>query len=321
MSKINYSNGKFFLEDGGQYSLLVDIRTSSENRSRVHSHQFNEKGGVEFPLTDTVKAATKNIFRQTPESLAEVVTYLRIVARLLKKPQIHSVLRVGNWSPLNESLAEILPQFNPANKFYCLSEMRPLGKIPSVNFIFAEGEEFPLPENKFDTIILSGRQIPSLEMLLTLKDYGKIYFTALNSSIEEPLKSLSKIFPLTAELSLLELEISPHFKVEIKRRTPQGIFEEKKAEIIQVVSTLPDVIEKFRTLPRKKRNAVLDKYIAEFSRAEKILAEIFPELHSDTIKFNFNVLKETLIDLRLDNGSLAHVDRQYEILTKDFNQA
>ena len=309
------------MEDGGQFSLLVDIRTPSENRSRVHSHQFKEKGGVEFPLTEIVKEATKNIFKKTPESLAHVVTYFRIVARLLKKPQIHSMLCIGNWSPLDESLAEILPQFNPVNKFYCLSEMRPLGKFPSVNFIFAEGGEFPLPENKFDTIILSERQIPSLEMLLAVKDYGKIYFTALNSSIEESLQSLSKIFPLTAELSLLELEILPHFRQEIKRHTPAGILENKKSEIIQVVSTLPDVIEKFRTLPRKKRTAVLDDYLDEFSRAEKILAEIFPELHSDTIKFNFNVMKETLIDLRLDNGSLSRVDRQYEILTKDFEQA
>ena len=312
MSNINFKDGKYFLQDGERASLLLDVRTPFLNKSRVHSHQFTESGGVEYPLTDTVNAASQKIFKRTPESMAELLAYLRIVARLMNKPQIHKVLRVGQWSPLDKSLAEILPQFNPDNKLYCLSETRPLGKIPSVNFIFAEGGEYLLPENKFDTIIFQATPPP--EILLAVRDYGKIYFTAQPWRLEEFLKSQAQLFPLTQEVALFELEVSPQFRQEIYKRSPQAQLDDKKSAITQVVEKLPAVMKKINS---RKKLSYLDEYIAEVTRAENILAEIYPSLHSDTIKFNFNVLKEFLIDLRLGNGSTARVNKQYEILAQD----
>ena len=367
MSNVNFKDGRYFLQDGERAALLLDVRTPFLNRSRVHSHQLTESGSVEYPLTDTVNAASQKIFKRTPESMAELLTYLRIVARLLNKPQIHKVLRVGQWSPLDESLAEILPQFNPDNKLYCLSETRPLGKIPSVNFIFAEihkvlrvgqwtqfdeslteilpqfnpdnklyclsetrplgkipsvnfifaeGGEYLLPENKFDTIIFP--TTPPTEILLAVRDYGKIYFTAQPWRLEEFLKSQAQIFSLTQEVALFELEVTPQFRQAIYKRSSQAQLDDKKSAITQVVEKLPAVMKKFN--PRKKLS-YLDEYIAEVTRAENILAEIYPSLHSDTIKFNFNVLKEFLIDLRLGNGSTARVNRQYEILAQDLGNS
>ena len=314
MSNINYSDGKYILQDGARGALLVDVRNSFVNRSRVHSHQFTEQRTVEYPLTNIVNAAANKIFKRTPETMAELVTYLQIVARLLRKPQIHTVLRVGQWSPLDESLAEILPQFNPSNKLYCLSETRPLGKIPSVNFIFAEGE-YLLPENKFDTIIFPSTPPP--EVLSAVKDYGRIYFIAQPWKVEEFLKNAAQVFTMTEAVSLFELEVSPQFRPELRKRTPQGQLNEKLSAISQTVAKVPAVIKKFNTLPTRRKTAYLDEYIAEVARAEKVLAEIFPALPSDSVKFNFNRLKEFLIDLRLGNGSTARVNRQYEILEKE----
>ena len=306
MSKVNYTDGKYFLSDGEQTELLLDVRSSLANKSRVHSHQFNQTGGVEFPLTNLVSAATQRIFKKTAVSMAELITYLRIVDRLLRKPQVHHVLRIGQWSPLDEALAELLPQFNPDNKLYCLSETRPLGRIPSVNFLFAEGGEYLLPADRFDTIIFLGSN-PPLEVLLAVKTHGKIYFAAQN--VEEWLMAQAEIFPLTSQAVLIEAEISSAIRQELEQRTPQGQLAEKKSEIAQVIAKLPGIL--------KKKNARLDEYIAEVTLAEKLLAEIFPELHSDTIKFNFNLLKELLIDLRLGNGSITRLSRQYEVLTQD----
>lgn len=321
MSNINYSDGKFILQEGERGAVLLDVRNPFANRSRVHSHQFTEKGEVIFPLTEIVNAASAKIFRRTPKSLAELVTYLRIVARLLNKPQIHTVLRVGQWSPLDESLAEILPQFNPDNKLYCLSETRPLGKVPSVNFIFAEGGAYPLPEKFFDTIIFSADKLPP-EILSAVKPRGKIYFAAQPWQIDEALRAQAQVLPLTDELALLELEISPQFRQELRKHTPQGKLAEKFSTITQVVAKMPAIVKKFGSL---KKSSAFNEYIAEFIRAEKILAEIFPALPSETLKFNFNLLKEFLIDLRLGTDdkskkiALARVNRQYEILSNDLS--
>ena len=141
MSNVNYSNGKFFLTESGQQpQLLLDVRTPFVNRSRINSHQFaqEEKNRVIFPLEQIVNNAAKKIFQRTLPSLAEVVTYMRIVARLLRKPQIHDVLIVGQRSRLDEALEKTLPKFNEKNFLYCYVPHRPIGKFNHVNFICAE---------------------------------------------------------------------------------------------------------------------------------------------------------------------------------------
>ena len=316
MSKLKYRYGKYILQEGENSALILDVRNPLANKSRVHSHIFTETGGVNYPLSEMVNASAKKIFKQTVDSMSEALIYLRTVARLLQKAQIHTVLHVGQWSPLDESLAEILPQFNPANKLYCLSETRPLGKIPSVNFIFAEGGEYLLPEKFFDTIIFQEPQNLKISVLLSLKDYGKIYFAAQISEVSELLTRHARAFPLTEKIVLFEVEVSPQFREKLYRHTPQGKLDEKKSAIIQTVEKLPAVMKKFSS---HKKAHVLDEYISEVVRAEKILAEIFPALPSINVKFNFNVLKEFLIDLRLGNGSAARVNRQYEILSKDLS--
>ena len=317
MSNIRYRDGKYFLQDGERADLLLDVRTPVANRSRLHSHQFSQKGEVVYPLTELVQSSAAKIFKRTPETMAELMIYLRIVARLLRKPQTHSVLHVGQWSPLDETLAEILPQFNPANKLYCLSETRPLGRIPSVNFIFAEGGEYPLPENRFDTIIFPA--LPPVDVLSAVKDGGKIYFVAQPWKVEESWRKHAQLFPLSEAVALFELTVSPQFRAELRARTPQGKLDENIAAITRLVAKMPAVVKKFGSLPAKRRAAYLDEYIAEVARAEKVLAEIFPALSSDTVKFNFNLFKEFLIDLRLGIDATARLTRQHEILTQDLN--
>lgn len=310
MSKLYYSKGKYFLRDGERSALLLDVRTPSTNKSLVHVHQLNSQGNVEYPLEAVVNSAARRIFRKTPSSLAELVTYLRIIARLMNKPQVHHVLRIGTWSPLDEALAELLPMFNPANRLWCLSETRPLGRRLAVNFIFAEGDDYLLPEDRFDTIIFP-RTSPPPEVLLAVKNHGRIYFAA--QDVEEPLRSQAEIFPLTTKASLFEVEMSAPLREELRERTPQGQLDAKKLAIADVLAKLPEIL--------KKKTSRLDEYIAEVTRAERLLAEIFPELHSETVKFNFNLLKEFLIDLRLGNGSITRLSRQYEVLVQDLSDS
>ena len=313
MSNVKYSRGKFFLTDGGQNLLLLDVRTPVVNRSRIHSHQFaqDEKRNVVFPLEQIVNTSAKKIFQSSFVSMAEVVIYLRIVARLLRKPQIHSVLKIGEISPLVEALTEILPQFNPTNKLFCHP---------------AQIDENFLPEKKFDTLIFLEQRAPSLNVLFALKDFGCVYFVAPIQSLQGFLRDRVKIFPLSNQAALFELEISPPIRRELRLHTPQGQFDEKFSAVNQVIDKLPDVMKKFNSASRKKKNPCLDEYIAELIRAEKILAEIFPMLHSDTIKFNFNLLKEFLIDMRLADDKqkkffVDRVSRQHEILTQELSNS
>ena len=121
------------------------------------------------------------------------------------------------------------------------------------------------------------------------------------------------------------MEISPNLKQELRRHSAQGQLELKKLQIKEVVAAILQVAEKFNALPPQERNACLDEYIAKVSRAEKILNEIFPDVHSDTIKQNFNMFKEFLIDVRLyDDWQLKKIavedlNNQYKILAQDLN--
>ena len=324
MSTLNFKDGRFFLRDGANEIFLLDVLNWSANRSRVHSTQLKDLSGtLEYPLMQAVNRLSKKIFRNTPESLAEVVIFLRTIARLLVKPQIHHVLRIGNWSPLDDALAEMLPKFNPANKLYCLSTTRPLGKVPSTIFLCAEGGQFPFPENKFDTVISFA--LPTAEIFLSARDLGKIYFFASPDKLPDILRSTTKTFTLTDKAALFEVELTPALRREIFRASPQGQLEAQKFFVRQTVANFPATAKKINASSPSEKTFLLDKYIAELSRAEKVLAEIFPSLRSDTVKFNFNLFKEFLLDVRLvpdanaQKISSARAVRQHEILTRDLN--
>lgn len=152
-----------------------------------------------------------------------------------------------------------------------------------------------------------------------------VYFFAPKSSLPDYLTATAQTFDLDKNLSLIELEMSPNLKRDLQRRTPQNQLEDKKNQIRQTVYKLRDVSKKFNELPPQDKDRYLDEYIAEVTRTEKILNEIFPQLHSDTIKLNFNMFKEFLIDVRiytdwnLKNRAADDLNRQTQILLQDLN--
>ena len=315
MSYVTINNGKFiFHDDADKSQKLIDIMTPAENQSDL----------MQMELINAVQGNLPKIFNGTPDGMAQGIIFLRIVSRLLRKPQIHHVLHIGNWSPLDEVLAEMLPQFNPKNFLWSYSPMCPLEKFSNVNFIFDKviGGGYLLSANKFDTIIFTEPKIPPLEVLIAPKDFGEIYFFAPKSELPDYLKS-AQIFDLAENFSLVEVELSPTLKRELNKLTPRGQLDEKINFIRQTIYKLPKVSKKFNQLPPPEKNSCLDEYIAEVARAEKILTEIFPELHSDTLKQNFNMFKEFLIDVRLYDDlqmkkhAVANLNAQVQVLLSD----
>lgn len=173
-------------------------------------------------------------------------------------------------------------------------------------------------------MIFSEQTLPPLEVLLAAKDYGKVFFAASKASLPD-FWTTAQTFDLEQNFSIVELELSPSLKAELRRRSPQGQLDDKKSQIKQTVLKVRDIAKKFNELTPQEQNACLDEYIAEVTRAEKVLNEIFLDLHSDTIKLNFNVFKEFLIDFRLyDDWQLksraaADLNRQIGILMQDLN--
>ena len=167
--------------------------------------------------------------------------------------------------------------------------------------------------------------MPPTEILLAAADWGRIYFVAPSGSLPDFFKPQARAFVFEQNFSLFELEISPNFKREIRRRSEQGQLEEKKLYIKRIVAAISQVSEKFNALPMQEKNACLDEYISEVSRAEKVLNEIFPAVHSDTIKQNLNMFKEFLIDVRLYDDwqmkklATEDLNNQYRILVQDLN--
>ena len=190
------------------------------------------------------------------------------------------------------------------------------------------GGEFPLPEKKFDTVIFPEHKIPSAEIFLSAKDGGKIYFVAQTSELEDFLSPSTKIFPLTKTSSLFEVEMTPSLRQEIFLKTPQAQLEVQTLVIKRTVAKFLSLAKKINTLSmRSERMILLDDYLSELTQAEKILAEIFPKLRSDTVKFNFNLFKEFLLDVRLVPDAnyqkvfAARAVRQHEILTRDLSNS
>lgn len=174
-------------------------------------------------------------------------------------------------------------------------------------------------------MIFSEQKLPPLELLLAARDYGKVFFAAPKSSLPDFWTNAAQIFDLEQNFSVVELELSPAFKQELRRHSPQGQLDDKKAQIRQTFLKVRDVAKKLNELPPQEKNSFLDEYIAEVTRAEKLLNEIFIAVHSDTIKLNFNMFKEFLIDFRLyDDWQLKSraaedLNRQIGVLEQDLN--
>lgn len=315
MSYVNFSNGEFIFHDAeDKPRRILELLNPAANQSDL----------TQAELVNRVQGNLKKIFDGTLDGMNRAIIFFRIVARLIRKPQIHNVLHIGNWSPLDEVLAEILPQFNPENFLWSYAPMRPLRKFEHVNFVHAEVDGgYIVSQNKFDTIIFSEQKLPPLEILLAPKDFGEIFFTAPNSELPDYLTPAAQIFELARNFSLIEVEMSPTLKRELYKLTPQGKLDDVKNLIRQTIYKFRDVVKNFYNFTPQEQNSILDRYLAEVTRVEKILAEIFPQLQSDTIKQNFNVFKELLIDVRLyedwqlKNRAVEDLNRHTPILLQD----
>lgn len=318
MSYLTFNNGEIILHDAANLPRsLVEFANPAANRSDLE----------QSVLVNEVSGTLQKLFDKTSAGAVNTIIFLRLINSLIRKPQTHNVLHIGQWSPLDDTLAVTLPKFNAKNFLWYYAPNRPVEKFEHVNLIFAEvnGGGYVISENKFDSVIFSKQTLPPLEVLLATKDYGKIYFVAPKSSFPDFWATSAQIFDLEQNFSIVELELSPSLKNEILRRSPQGQFDAKKNQIKQTVLKVHEVAKKFNELPPQEKNACLDEYIAELTRVEKVLNEIFPELHSDTIKLNFNMLKEFLIDFRLyddwqlKNRAAEDLNRQIGILEQDLN--
>lgn len=317
MSYLTFNSGEIILHDAAnQPRSLVEFGNSAANRSDL----------AQSDLVNEVNGTLQKLFDKTPAGAVNSIIYLRLVAELIRKPQKHDVLHVGQWSPLDDTLAVTLPKFNAQNRLWYYSPVRPVGKFANVNFIFAEAQgEYFTPENKFGSVIFSEQTLPPLELLFAARDYGKVFFAVPKSSLPDFWTNAAQTFDLEQNISVVELELSPMFKQELRRRSPQGQLDDKKAQIKQTVLKVHEVAKNFNSLPPQEKNTCLDEYIAEVTRAEKILNEIFIEVHSDTIKLNFNMFKEFLIDFRLyDDWQLKSraaedLNRQIGVLEQDLN--
>jgi len=317
LSYFTVDNGKIFFHDTfDKPRNLANLGIPAANRSDL----------TQKTLVVEVKGAVQKLFDQTAIGAMNSIIYLRLVAELIRKPQKHDVLHVGQWSLLDDTLAVTLPKFNTQNRLWYYAPSRPVGQFANVNFIFAEAQgEYLTPENKFGSVIFSEQKLPPLELLFAARDYGKVFFAAPKSALPDFWTTAAQIFDLEGNFSVVELELSPAFKQELRRHSPQGQLDDKKAQIRQTFLKVRDVAKKLNELPPQEKNSFLDEYIAEVTRAEKLLNEIFIAVHSDTIKLNFNMFKEFLIDFRLyDDWQLKSraaedLNRQIGVLEQDLN--
>lgn len=189
-------NGIIFHDAANKSQLLISNLNATDNQSDL----------LQVDLINGVEDNLQRLLDNTFEGIVRLIIFLRIVVRLIRKPQVHHVLHIGEWSPLDDVLIEFLPQFNGKNFLWCYLPNRPIGKFDNVRFNFTECDEYFLPENKFDTIIFSEQKVPPLEVLLAVNDSGAIYFAAPKSSLPDYLTPSAQAFDLDKNFSVIEID-------------------------------------------------------------------------------------------------------------------
>lgn len=122
------NNGIIFNDAYNKPRRLIDFMNPVANQSDLP--QSN--------LVNEVQVNLQKLMNGTPEGMINGMVFLRIVARLMRKPQIHNSLHIGQWSQLDDVLAMLLPKFNEKNFLWNYLQNRPIGRFENVNFIFTE---------------------------------------------------------------------------------------------------------------------------------------------------------------------------------------
>lgn len=117
-----------FVDAFGNAQKLIEFENMSANKSTLTQRNLKKE----------CLHVGSQLIESNFEGLTNTIIYLQIFIELMRKPQIHSVLKIGQWSALDTALAETLPKFNEKNSLYSYVPHRPVGKFTHVNFICTE---------------------------------------------------------------------------------------------------------------------------------------------------------------------------------------
>ena len=322
MIYITNENGVFlFIDNNGKKQELVDLMDSSENHSRITFACGGNDGQNHYPMLEDTFKYLNTMRDGSPATMMRLTVLLCILNELIQKPRNYQFLHIGDWSAFNENLSDMLQKFNDNSHLYCLTkdyDEKITQNFSNVTIMPMHMNEFLPPESKFSAIFIDDMRIRSLsdiptEIIMSLKDGGKLFFLTNIHSIPNSLIIPFQEFELQNGVSLISLGITSELKNDLYNKTSKAELKRQKQQILDSINEVSYTIRRMRLLPdTKKCNQLLDKTIKSMHQNEKTLNKIYVELNSMYIKPYFNELKEALIDYRLqDNPKIkqSHYER------------
>ena len=315
LSALHIEKGQFIFEgENSNRQILVDAFDVSANHSRVAFHNLTKEGIGNFTLFKDIYNWINTINDNSITAMARNVVLLSVINELIQKPRIYHFLQIGKWSPFSNCLAEVLRKFNDNNRLYYLTDDKASQELKNVSFISTENGKFLLPESKFsavffdevDKIYLRTLDNVSKDIILSIKDGGKLFFFTFPNFVSQLSFKESKEFNMHKSFSLASVCITSELKNKFHQQTLQGKVAQEKQKIVKSLDELSENINKLEFLPVSEQVIFLDRLINQVYKAEKIISKIYSELNSMYIKSYFNELKESLIDYRLQIEGKFH---------------
>ena len=329
LSAISQEDDVFIFKDfNGEKQPIINTFDSSLNHSKVPTFEKDENDQEKFSFNEDVLRCLRLISKGTSISMVRNIVFLSVLNDLIQKPRNYQFLQIGDWSIFSDCLAEMLEKFNEKNHFYCLTDRGISTSKSNVSFLTTKPGEFILPSSRFSAVFIDDAYIEnfamiSIDIFMSLKDYGKLFFLTNSNTMPPSLLSKSKKFLFDENSSLISLNVTSEFKKALYQQTPQYKIRQRKQSIIKNMNEVSIIIKSLQSLPKNGSIEILDYAISLLCKCEKIVNKIYIELNSMYIKTYFNELKESLIDYRLQiNSNLKQihyekVQKCYQILTEE----
>ena len=306
LSTIKKEKGIFIFEDiNKNKQKLLNVIDFSINHSRVAFHCFRDDKEV-LSLMEDVDKWIASIHDGSIVCMMRSIILLSVLDELIQKPQVYNFLHIGEFSSFDECLGTALKKFNDNSHLYCLTDKKPDKEMTNISFISMKLGEFMLPSSKFSAIFIDDMhsriltQIP-IDVLLSLRDRGKVFFLSVPNSPPQPFPENRKEFKVSENLFLTSFYMTAKIREMLYKQTPEAKLNGKKRQIIKIIKEFSQNVNKLLFLPTNEQNSALDHAISSLHQSEKIINEIYPNLNSAYIKPYFNELKEALIDYRLQH--------------------
>ncbi|MFT9412285.1 class I SAM-dependent methyltransferase, partial [Liquorilactobacillus hordei] len=328
MEYFEFKGTKIIFNDVKEGQKVILDYSPLRNHSALSTFQMGKSGFLENVFLNRLSPLFKKIFdlydlsKLKGNGGAYILSLLLVVQEMISNDRKYRILEIGcDTGILSVILAEILKQFNKDNRLICVSEeqvdtntdlwLNLMSTSPAADIVsryIGNFGELPFEDDYFDLVIINGNtsfkhsKKVLQEAIKIIRNKGILLGMADNrpdlSGIFQKNWGNSKVYTINKKIKIFEHRVSNEEKKKEYSKSNIGREKLLKEKITNNLQSIKAIFDEARE--NVKNKIQLDDLIALIDSTEDSMILMRNMIMDSRIKLSLNLLKESLIDYRLN---------------------